>query len=93
MKDAAGVIGVGKICLDNDKEWLKGLKTPMDKILKTILDKSVDPKTVKTDLVRMQLVEEEGLAWQSEKSSAANHVGTLLVVLPMKVCRLSLSMA
>jgi len=80
----AGLIDGERIAIDNEEEWLqKGMKTPMDKILKTIVDQAIDPKTVVANLVRIQLIGKEGLAPQTE-DSPENHIGTFLVVLPLK---------
>lgn len=82
-----GLIERERIILDNGEDWRdRGLKTPLEKILKTIVDKTIDPKTVAMNLVRLKLVGEEGLASQLEETSG-NHIATLLVVLPLKVGR------
>ena len=62
----------------------KGLKTAKAKIAKALVPDSADPKSLELVLVRMQLVESEGMSLRQE-AATVNQVGTLLVALPLKV--------
>ena len=81
----AGSIDAARISIANAEEWMdKGLKTPISKVIKTLVPDSIDSKSVQFNLNRLQLVGDQGLDWQQE-TPTNNHVGTFLVVLPLEV--------
>lgn len=70
-------------------EWIgKGMKSSKAKIIKSLLSESgVDAKHIEMELHRVQIVENGGMSWRSERSTSAssNHLATIIVVLPVKV--------